>query len=65
VEGKHKEVKQYGLTRIGYILEVKEKEGYILHRISTEEGQSGAAAILEDAAGRLSIAGLHVGYTTD
>jgi len=40
-----------------------EEAGYIMHRISTEKGQSGAPAIKEDASGKLTIIGIHVGST--
>jgi len=54
-------VKQFGLTRKGYILDVYDEAGYMVHRISTEPGQSGAPIIKTDSKGRMTIVGIHVG----
>jgi V8-like Glu-specific endopeptidase len=59
--GKPKAIKQYGLTRTGYILDVYGETGYMVHRISTEAGQSGAPVIMINSNGKMTIVGLHVG----
>ena len=60
-----KEVKQYGLTRKGYVLDLLEEAGYIIHRISTEKGQSGAPVIKTDENGKLTAIGIHVGSSEE
>ena len=55
------EVKQFGLTREGYILDILEEAGYIIHRISTEKGQSGSPVIRNDKNGKQIIVALHAG----
>ena len=60
-----KEVKQYGLTRKGYVLDLLEEAGYIIHRISTEKGQSGAPVIRTDKKGRQTAVGIHVGSSEE
>ena len=54
-------VKQYGLTRTGNILDVYPEAGYMVHRISTEAGQSGAPVIMIQNNNRMIIVGIHVG----
>jgi V8-like Glu-specific endopeptidase len=54
-------VKQFGLERSGYILDVYEEAGYMVHRISTESGQSGAPVVRTDSNGKMTIVGIHVG----
>jgi len=58
---KPKAVKQFGLTRTGYILDLYDEAGYMVHRISTEAGQSGAPVIKTDSKGKMTIVGVHVG----
>jgi V8-like Glu-specific endopeptidase len=58
-------VKQYGLTKTGFILNVDPKLGYMVHRISTEEGQSGAPVIKTDSTGKIMIVGIHIGSEED
>jgi hypothetical protein len=58
-------VKQFGLTRTDYILDVLEEAGYIIHMISTEKGQSGAPVVRTDSQGRMTIVGLHVGCSNE
>ena len=60
-----KEVKQFGLTRKGYVLDLLEEAGYIIHRISTEKGQSGAPVIRTDEKGKLTAIGIHVGSSEE
>ena len=59
------EVKQYGLTRKGYVLDLLEEAGYIIHRISTEKGQSGAPVIKKDEKDRQTVIGIHVGNSEE
>jgi len=54
-------VKQYGLTKTGHILDVYPEAGYMVHRISTEAGQSGAPIIKVEGNGQMVIVGVHVG----
>ena len=58
---KPKAVKQYGLIRKGYILDVYSEASYMVHRISAEAGQSGAPVVKIEENGKMSIIGLHVG----
>ena len=39
--------------------------GYIVHRISTEQGQSGASAVKTDEIGEKTIIGIHIGSTQE
>ena len=48
-------VKQFGLTRSGYVLDVFKEAGYLVHRISAEAGQSGSPVIKVEADGTLTI----------
>ena len=64
-DGKPKATKQYGLTRTGYILDIYESVGYMVHRIATEAGQSGAPVIKIDKNGRMMIVGIHVGTSEE
>ena len=59
--GDLKQVKQHGLTKKGYVLELQEEAGFMVHRISTEEGQSGAPVILKNKNGKLILIGIHNG----
>jgi len=54
-------VRQYGLTKTGHILDVYLEAGYMVHRISTEAGQSGAPVIKVEDNGTMVIVGVHVG----
>ena len=58
-------MKQFGLTREKYILDVLEEAGYIIHRISTEKGQSGAPVVRVDSKGKMTIVGIHVGSSEE
>jgi len=42
-------------------LDLYEEAGYMVHRISTEAGQSGAPIIKTDRNGKMTIIGIHVG----
>ena len=63
--GKPEASKQYGLKRENYVLDFYNEAGYIVHRISAESGQSGAAVILTASEGRSLIVGIHIGSTED
>jgi len=49
------------LTRENYVLGIMEEAGYLVHRISTEKGQSGAPVIRINEKGKLIVIGIHVG----
>ena len=58
-------VKQFGLSRTGYVLDIYQEAGYMVHRIATEAGQSGAPVIKHEEDGSMTIIGIHVGATKD
>ena len=58
-------MKQYGLTREDYILDVLGEAGYLIHRISTEKGQGGAPVVGTDSKGKMTIVGIHVGSSKE
>lgn len=43
------------------ILEIREVQGELIHRLSTVRGMSGAPIICEDSTGKMTIVGIHVG----
>lgn len=54
---------QFGMTKKDRIIEVKYDQGELIHQLSTVRGMSGAPIICQDAAGKISLVGIHVGAT--
>jgi hypothetical protein len=49
------------MTKKDRIVEVKEDQGELIHRLSTVRGMSGAPIICQDPTGKMSVVGIHVG----
>lgn len=58
------DIHQWGLIREKAIKQVKSDDGRLIHKISTEEGQSGAPIILVEGNGTMNIVGIHKGTVT-